>query len=105
MALSSDPNTVVLTYALHEEPIVEITSTQVERVDNGWVVGAELPTNNHRHVFLFQGVSDKEGYLPESTDPDIRRILDKFNSGGELRVYRNWPADMTLFTIPDNMED
>lgn len=103
MALSSDPNTIICTYALHEEPVGEETSTQVEMCDNGRVVGQTLPANNHVKVFLFKGVSGKEGYLPLLTETDTRRVLDKFNNGGELRVYRNFPVDLTAWTMPDNL--
>jgi len=100
MALSSDPNTIVLTYALHEEPIGEEASFVVERTENGEVVGEVLPDNNHNNVFRFQGLSAKESYNPALTEQDTRRVLNKFYAGGELRVYRNFPADIDAFGYP-----
>jgi hypothetical protein len=105
MTLSADPNVLLLLYALHEEPVGEIASTAVEKVDNGRVVGQVLPTNNHRYVFLFKGVTAKETITPDEDEADSRRVLDKFYSGAELRVYRNWPVDITPWAIPTSLEN
>ena len=99
MALSADMNTVLLTYALDEDPHGEEDSSIVERFGNGYVRGEALPVGSYRNVFFFHGISNKEEYIPTpGTDADIRRILDQFYAGGELRVYRDFPADLTIWT-------
>jgi len=90
--LSGDPNTVILEYALDEEPIGEENSAIVEQVENGATVGETPPWNSWSTTFLFKGLSSKEGHTPGSTENDIRRLLDRFYAGGELRVYRTFPC-------------
>jgi hypothetical protein len=105
MALSADPNTIVLAYALHEEPMGEEASVIVERLENGEVIGELLPENNHNAVFLFRGLSAKEQYSPDTDEQDTRRILNRFYAGGEMRVYRNFPADLDPFLYPKSYQD
>jgi hypothetical protein len=99
MALSADMNTIVLNYALDEDPFGEEDSSIVERFGNGYVRGEQLPTGSYRHVFFFHGISNKEEYIPTpATDADTRKVMDQFYAGGELRVYRDFPADLTAWT-------
>lgn len=99
MALSADMNTILLNYALDEDPQGEEDSSIVERFANGYVRGEALPSGSYRNVFFFHGISNKEEYIPTyGTDVDTRRILDQFYAGGELRVYRDFPADLTAWT-------
>lgn len=109
--LATDPNTLVLTYALHEEPLGEEVSFVVQQLENGEVVGELLPfdSNNrvssHNLVFSFRGLAAKESYCPDLTEQDTRRFLQRFYAGGEMRVYRNFPVDLDPFTYPRFYKD
>ncbi len=104
MALTTDPHTYLLDYLLDEEPAGEEHGANSNRVDSGYMYGETAPPDSWRLVFRFHGLSNIEGLLPAETETSLRRILAKFYCGGEMRAYRNYPVDMTLYDVDTNID-
>lgn len=78
---------------VNENPPSFVFSHTLERFDNGQVSGElSQPADRQRRVFHFEGISNKEEVVPNASQNKLRRLLNYFNSGGQLRVYRMYPT-------------
>lgn len=97
MALANDSHLEVVPL-LFEDPHGYTMSYEVERFDSGWVLGSlDVPASREREVFHFKGISPSYALFAGSTA--IRRILDYYFAGGQIRVYRDYPANVTAWTV------
>lgn len=79
-----------------ETPHSYVMSYELERFDSGLVAGdLDMPEDREREVFHFQCISSEESiYVQSGTDGRLRKSLDKFYSGGQMRVYRMYPTNV-----------
>lgn len=102
MALTIDPNMIVLNCKLDEEALGEEDYSNSNRTDSGYFHGELAPSDSHRTVFEFRGLSNREVLVAAENEESMIRLLSKFYSGSELRVYRNFPGDLTPFVFGTN---
>lgn len=71
-----------------------VFSHNIERFDNGQVSGEiSQPGSRTRRIFKFDGISNKSEALVSPLT--FRSLLNYYNSGGQVRVYRLYPAVVT----------
>lgn len=102
MALTTDPNMIILNYCLDEEALGEEDYSSSDRADTGVFHGELAPGGAHRKVFEFRGLSNGEPLVVAEDEESMIRLLAKFYAGSELRVYRNFPGNLTLFALGPN---
>ena len=99
MALSTDSHLEVIPL-LFEQPHSYHISYDLERFDNGTVSGdLDQPEDRERECFKFEGISNR---LPAHPQDSLRTTLDYFQSGGQVRVYRMYPANLTAWDATSN---
>lgn len=106
MALERDGNVYVLPL-LDELPEVHLFSSDADATDTGYTFGRPLPTVSTFSSYLYEGVvkrlvsfeglSGDEEIYPAAADTNLRRLLNYFYSGGSVRVYRNYPAVLSVW--------
>lgn len=101
MSLRSDSHLEVLPLA-YEDPHTYSMSYVLERYDSGFVVGdLDMPEGRQREVFHFKCITSEVEIYPSSDT--LRKTLDYYFAGGQLRVYRNYPGNLLIWTV-DNPE-
>lgn len=77
----------------------------IDRSDTGYVTG-ELAwaDNRSRRVFSFDGISAKEEVTPLESETKLRRLLDYYYGGGQIRVYRMYPSNVSAWDQDSNVE-
>ena len=81
-----------------EEPHSYVMSYEVDRLDSGAVAGTlGMPSSRERELFHIQGISD-DTTLYSNVSSTMRSLMDYYLSGGQLRVYRLYPANLTAWS-------
>jgi len=111
MALERDGNVYVLPL-LDELPEVHLFSSDADATDTGYTFGRTLPTVNTprdnaydgvvKRLVSFEGLSGDEEIYPTTAETNLRRVLNYFHSGGSIRVYRSYPAVLSVWD-PDTL--
>ena len=88
--LGYDRGTYIPPFRLHEQAEGLAGTTDPEALELR--VRGYAHANGEARVLAFQGVSASEDLVPSSSPPASRAVLDAFQAGAEVRVYRNWPS-------------
>lgn len=66
-----------------------------------------LPSVSSRRLVRWEGLSGSEEVHPTGAQTKIRRVLGYFHAGGMLRVYRNYPAVVSAWSVsnPEGYDD
>lgn len=110
MALERDGNVYVLPL-LDELPEAHVMSSDADVTDTGYTYGRPLPSSSYtgatKRVVSFEGLSGDEEIYPAAADTNLRRVLNYFYSGGSIRIYRNYPAVISVWspTVLDGYDD
>lgn len=107
MALERDGNVYVLPL-LDELPEVHLFSSDADATDTGYTFGRPLPATASsygvvKRLVSFEGLSGDEEIYPTAAETNLRRALNYFHSGGSIRVYRNYPAVLSVWD-PDTLD-
>lgn len=103
MSLARDTN-LELVPLLDETPPSFVMSHSLERFDGGHVSGElSQPASRTRRVFHLNGISAKEEVVPSRTQTKVRRLLNYFHAGGQLRVYRLYPGVPTAWSTTNTL--
>lgn len=95
MALAQDAHLYVLPLLDEDAAGYEISHV-IEAFDNGIVAGElDQPADNEIRILSFDGVSANEEIYPTLAQTKLRRLLNYFAGGGQLRVYRLYPSVVT----------
>lgn len=99
MALAQDPHLHIIPLVF-ETPHSYVMSYDLERFDSGLVAGdLEMPEDREREVFHFQCISsDTPIYSQGYPNDGLRHTLGKFYAGGQMRVYRLYPANIVAWS-------
>ena len=98
MGLAQDSHLYVLPL-LDEEPASYEISHVLEVFDNGHVASElEAPDNNENRVLTFAGISASEELYPTLAQKKLRRLLNAYASGKQLRVFRLYPSVVTAWS-------
>lgn len=84
---------VVTIPLLDEHPHSYVASYSLSRADSGAIVADDLdaPADREREQFKFSAISDESALETYST---LNAMLGRYLSGGQLRVYRMYPANL-----------
>jgi len=93
--LASDPHTALLEYALDTDPVGDMDGSISNRAPTGYMYGEGVPDDSALGLYAFRGLSSKEALTPGESEASLRRILTKYYIGGEVRIYRTYPEDLT----------
>lgn len=111
MALARDTHLEIIPL-LDEAPASFVMSHVIDRFDSGHVLGElSQPDDRQRRIFYFDGISAREEVTPLETETKLRRLLDYYFAGGQLRTYRLYPSVTTewatnnLFGYSDMVEE
>lgn len=95
MGLAQDSHLYVLPL-LDEDPSVYEISHVLDVFDNGHVAAElEAPDNNENKILMFSGISASEELYPTLVEKKLRRLLNAYASGQQLRVFRFYPSVVT----------
>lgn len=92
---------VVVVPLVDEAPHGYVMSYSLTRVDSGAIAGDDLdaPADREREVFHFKAISDSADPVEYST---LNAMLGRYTSGGLLRVYRMYPANLVAWDPDSN---
>lgn len=87
---------VVTIPLVDEAPHGYVMSYSLNKADSGIVLGDDLdaPADRERELFHFKCISDSADPVTYST---LNAMLGRYVSGGVLRVYRMYPANLTAW--------
>lgn len=88
--LGYDRGTYIPPFRLHEKADGLALTTEPEALELR--VRGYASTSGDARVLTFQGVTRPEDVVPVSMGGSARAVLDAFQGGAEVRVYRNWPT-------------
>ncbi len=99
MALLVDSNLAVVPL-LDERPLGYVFSQHAERSDTGYMFGSPTLVNSRAVTTMgFDGISPN---AEPTTIDSARRVLNRFQAGARMRVYRRYPAVVTAWTGADD---
>lgn len=88
---------------LDESPVGYVFSHDSERSDGCYIYGTRnMPLDRSVTVLRFEGISHNEDLVPASGAPNLKTLLGYFYSGGQVRVFRDYPAYPTAWNITSN---
>jgi len=84
-----------------EAPHSYVMSYSLERANSGAIIADDLdaPDDREREVFHFRAISDEADVTEYST---LNGMLSRYVSGGQLRVYRMYPANLSAWDADTN---
>lgn len=99
MSLAQDSHLEIIPL-MWEDPHSYTMSYDVEKYDSGHVRGdLDMPADREREVFHFKGISSTNSVYPT---PGIKTLLDYYLCGGQIRVYRMYPANLSAWDAETN---
>ena len=97
MSVGYDSGTYIPAFPLHEAAAGDVGTCEVDTF--AWQVrGTPQASGANGRLLKFEGVSGVETLVPSSMTGAARAVSDAFHEGATVRVYRDWPGNISAWS-------